>query len=80
MLTNIKEITFLFQLEEDIRIIRPKSAVTDQYYESRIASGQKQTRILQDKVDHCLKHLSTVITKNRQLRMEIDHLLKERLV
>lgn len=61
-----------------MRNIRPKSAVTDEYYETRLKSGQRNIKMLQDRLDHSLKQLSNILTNNRDLRTKIDHLLKER--
>lgn len=52
--------------------------MTDQYYVSRLKSGEKSIQTLQDRLDNAVKHLSNAITRNKELRTEIDHLLKER--
>nr|XP_023013517.1 coiled-coil domain-containing protein 63-like [Leptinotarsa decemlineata] len=66
------------KMEGDIKNLRPKSAVTDQHYQNRLMSGQKSIKILQNRLDNSIKRFCCILTENKKLREEIDHLLKER--
>ncbi|KAJ8957908.1 hypothetical protein NQ318_001905 [Aromia moschata] len=64
-------------MEDDIRRQRPKSSVTEQDYHQRLATGQNAIRTLQGRLDNAVKKFCGILTENKILREDIDHLLKE---
>ncbi|KAJ3651791.1 hypothetical protein Zmor_017804 [Zophobas morio] len=52
--------------------------VTEGEYQERIKSGRKSVQMLENKLETMIKRFCTVLTENKQMREEIDHLLKER--
>ncbi|XP_068902453.1 outer dynein arm-docking complex subunit 1-like isoform X2 [Tenebrio molitor] len=52
--------------------------VTEGEYRERIKSGQRSIQILENKLETTIKRFCGVLTENKQMREEIDHLLKER--
>ncbi|RZC40821.1 hypothetical protein BDFB_010269 [Asbolus verrucosus] len=52
--------------------------ITDGEYQERIRSGRKSVQMLENKLETTVKRFCTVLTENRQMREEIDHLLIER--
>ncbi|XP_018573312.1 coiled-coil domain-containing protein 63-like [Anoplophora glabripennis] len=65
------------KLEQQIRTLRPKSAVTDEVYQNRLTSGQQAIKTLQNRLDNAVKKFCSLLTENKNLRDDIDHLLKE---
>ncbi|KAF7275831.1 hypothetical protein GWI33_011227, partial [Rhynchophorus ferrugineus] len=66
------------KLETDIKNLRPKSSITDNYFQNRLITGQKTVQILQNRLDNMVKKFCAILATNKELREEIDHLLKER--
>lgn len=52
--------------------------VTDLEYENRVRSGEKYVKTLENQLGTEINRFCSVLSKNRALREEIDHLLKER--
>ncbi|XP_015836480.1 outer dynein arm-docking complex subunit 1 [Tribolium castaneum] len=63
--------------EKQVRKLRLKD-VTEGEYQERIKSGQKSVKMLENKLETTHKRFCSVLTENKQMRDEIDHLLKER--
>ncbi|KAF2904861.1 hypothetical protein ILUMI_01332 [Ignelater luminosus] len=53
--------------------------VTDEQYQARVLQGQKTVEGLENKLDTVIKRFCTIMTENRKMREEIDHLLLERI-
>ncbi|KAL1502564.1 hypothetical protein ABEB36_007689 [Hypothenemus hampei] len=68
----------IHKLESNIKKLRPKSAVTDNHFHTRLTSGQKTLQILKDRLDNMVKKFCSILAFNKEVREEIDHLLKER--
>ncbi|XP_066149078.1 outer dynein arm-docking complex subunit 1 [Euwallacea fornicatus] len=66
------------KLEGDIKKLRPKSSVSCHLFQARLTSGQKSLQILRNKLDNMVKKFCAILAANKELREEIDHLLKER--
>ncbi|XP_056636600.1 coiled-coil domain-containing protein 63-like [Diorhabda sublineata] len=66
------------KMEADSQRLRPKSVITDQDYENRLKMGEQSIQILKDRLENAVKKFCGILTKNKELREEIDHLLKER--
>ncbi|CAG9770746.1 unnamed protein product [Ceutorhynchus assimilis] len=66
------------KLEADIKSLRPNTAVTDNDFQTRLTSGQKMVHILKNRLDNMVKKFCAILATNRELREEINHLLKER--
>ncbi|XP_030747592.1 coiled-coil domain-containing protein 63 [Sitophilus oryzae] len=66
------------KLEADIRSLRPKSSITDNHFQSQLTTGQKTVKMLQNRLDNMVKKFCAILASNKELREEIDHLLKER--
>ncbi|XP_060533839.1 outer dynein arm-docking complex subunit 1 [Cylas formicarius] len=66
------------KLEADIKKLRPKSAVTENHFQTRLSSGKKAVQMLQDRLDNMVKKFCAILSENKELREEIDHLLKQR--
>lgn len=76
---QIKEINVqIKKLEHDIKKKRPKSVVTESDYQTRISSGKKSVEILKNRLNNITKRFCAILAENKNLRNEIDHLLKER--
>ncbi|XP_050302473.1 outer dynein arm-docking complex subunit 1 [Anthonomus grandis grandis] len=66
------------KLESDIKNLRPKSSVTENHFQTRLTSGQKTLQILKNRLDNMVKKFCAILATNKELREEINHLLKER--
>ncbi|XP_048521634.1 coiled-coil domain-containing protein 63 [Dendroctonus ponderosae] len=66
------------KLETDIKHLRPKTAVTEYHFQTRLTSGQKAVQILKNRLDNTIKKFCAILATNKELREEINHLLKER--
>ncbi|KAJ8911287.1 hypothetical protein NQ315_015290 [Exocentrus adspersus] len=75
---NMKELEVqIKKLEQEIRNMKPKSAVTEEDYRYRLTSGQQAVKTLQNRLDNAVKRFCALLTENKSLREDIDHLLKE---
>ncbi|GJQ76414.1 hypothetical protein Trydic_g2129 [Trypoxylus dichotomus] len=52
--------------------------ITDEQSQRRIIEGQKTLEALENKLDTANKRFCVILSENRKLRAEIDHLLQER--
>lgn len=63
--------------EKEVHKLKLKE-ITEKEYQERVKSGKKSIELLENKLETMVKRFCTVLTENRQIREEIDHLLKER--
>ncbi|XP_044764544.1 coiled-coil domain-containing protein 63 [Coccinella septempunctata] len=79
-----KEKSDLKELNAQIRKIEKKidqirgNEVTESQFRTRLQSGKKSIELLENKLQTCIKRFCSVLSENKRLREEIDHLLKER--
>ncbi|XP_072381122.1 coiled-coil domain-containing protein 63 [Diabrotica undecimpunctata] len=66
------------KMDADIQNLRPKAIITDYDYENRLRSGNHSIKILKDRLENAVKRFCAILTENKKMREEIDHLLKER--
>lgn len=52
--------------------------ITDEQCQRRVMEGQRTLEALENKLDTANKRFCVILTENRKLRAEIDHLLQER--
>lgn len=65
------------QVKKDVADLEAEQ-ITDVQWQTRILEGQKIVDALENKLDVQIKKFCTIMSQNRKLREEIDHLLKER--
>ncbi|KAL3271760.1 hypothetical protein HHI36_022230 [Cryptolaemus montrouzieri] len=75
---DLKEINGqIRKLEKKIDQLRGND-VTENQFKMRLQSGKKSIELLENKLQTSIKRFCTVLTGNKILREELDHLLKER--
>lgn len=65
------------QLEKQVIDLKAKQ-LTEEQWQSRVSTARKTLETLENKLDTVTKRFCSILTENKKLREEIDHLLKER--
>lgn len=74
----------LREMDEHIQVVKKQvfevesKQITDYQYIARVSEGQNTLAGLENKLDTIIKQFCTILTENRKLREEIEHLLLER--
>lgn len=65
------------KLEKKIDQIRSND-ITETQFKTRLQSGKKSIELLENRLQNSIKRFCCVLSENKKLREDIDHLLKER--
>ncbi|KAI4467547.1 hypothetical protein MML48_2g00018177 [Holotrichia oblita] len=75
---HLNEIDDQISMVNKLLVELKSKQITDEQCQRRVMEGQRTLEALENKLDTANKRFCVILTENRKLRAEIDHLLQER--